>query len=134
MLASLATACRPPHARRWDEAGIVAAIVKVSHFDLANVATAVIRAAADRTIETPGAIANTAASCWDNRPAPTRQRRPPKPVEECLRHPGQYATACGGCRADRDAADTPPAPPERPRASDHAQEWLRAIRDGRVRP
>lgn len=74
-LVHLAQAIRPHGARRWDPPGIDAAIRKIGHLALADVALAVIRAADDRTLDTPGAIANTRSSCWrerqSDRPAPT---------------------------------------------------------------
>ena len=42
-LAELAAACRPHGAPRWDAAGIVAAIGKVKHLSLADVALAVFQ-------------------------------------------------------------------------------------------
>jgi len=55
-LAFLAKSCRPTGARRWDEAGIVAAIAQVRSRSLPEVAMAVIRAASDRDCQTPGVI------------------------------------------------------------------------------
>ena len=66
-LSYLAARCRPPHAPRWDEAGIAAAIAKVKHLHLADVALSVIRAADDAKAETPGVIANTQAPNWQER-------------------------------------------------------------------
>ena len=62
-LTFLAKACRPTGAARWDEAGTVAAIAKVRDRQLATVAMAVIRAAADRDVESPGVIP-TNGSHW----------------------------------------------------------------------
>lgn len=64
MLATLACAARPHGARRWDAAGVMAAIGHVRHLDLATVGVVVLVAAADRDLETPGAIANTASPTW----------------------------------------------------------------------
>lgn len=63
MLATLATNCRPNGARRWDTAGIMAALKQVSDRGLAEVIMATIRAASDRDCETPGVIP-TAGSHW----------------------------------------------------------------------
>lgn len=52
----LAASCRPSGARRWNEAGIAAAVAKVAHRSLPDVILAVVRAAADRNAETPGVI------------------------------------------------------------------------------
>jgi hypothetical protein len=63
MLATLAAACRPNGARRWDTAGIMAALAKVADRALPEVALATIRAASDRECETPGVIPS-AGSHW----------------------------------------------------------------------
>jgi hypothetical protein len=63
MLTTLAIACRPTGARRWDSAGVMAAIKAVSDRSLAGVVMAVIRAASDRDVETPGVIP-TPGSHW----------------------------------------------------------------------
>lgn len=54
-------------ATNWDEAGIIAALAKVAQLDLADVTMAAMRAAADRTLETPGAIGNPSSPCWRER-------------------------------------------------------------------
>lgn len=56
MLTALAVACRPNGARRWDSAGVMAALEKVRDRNLASVILATIRAASDRDVETPGVI------------------------------------------------------------------------------
>lgn len=71
MLATLAVACRPYRAPTWDHAGIVANIAKVADRSLAEVALAVIRAAADREAASPGVIPSK-GSHWDE------QLKPPK--------------------------------------------------------
>jgi len=71
MLATLACAARPRGARRWDPAGVVAAIAKVRHLPLEEVTAATMRAAGDRTLDTPGAIGNTTTSCWRTQPGET---------------------------------------------------------------
>jgi hypothetical protein len=72
-----------PGAGPWDDAGVMAALKKVAHLDLAEVTGAALRAAADKTFSTPGGIANTSTSCW--RPAaPTMHRAQPiRPSERC---------------------------------------------------
>lgn len=64
-IAFLAAASRPSGARRWNEAGIIAAVDKVRSRSLAEVVMAVIRAAADRNAETPGVIPS-AGPHWRN--------------------------------------------------------------------
>jgi hypothetical protein len=88
LLATLARAIRPHGARRWDEAGIVAAIGRVKHLALADVAQAVIRAADDRSLETPGAIGNPSAPCWKERVADRPQ--PITPYD-----PAKFCDICG---------------------------------------
>lgn len=73
MLATLAIACRPHGAPRWDEAGVLAVLAKVRHLALADVTHAVIRAAEDREARTPGVIGVTTSPCW-------RDRDPARPV------------------------------------------------------
>ena len=84
ILATLACEARPRGAKRWDPAGVVAAIAKVRHLPLGEVTAATMKAAADRTFETPGAISNTTTSCW--RPDPTPVNPPtdaPDPSRTC---------------------------------------------------
>lgn len=59
----LAKASRPNGARRWDEAGIAAAVEQVRDRSLPEVILATIRAAADRDVDTPGVIP-TNGSHW----------------------------------------------------------------------
>lgn len=83
-LADLAVAIRPHGARRWDKPGIVAAIGRVKDLHLADVAMAVIRAADDRSLETPGAIGNPSAPCWaDRRPDRPQVRVSADPLSTC---------------------------------------------------
>lgn len=94
MLTTLAVACRPAHAPRWDEPGIMAAIAKVTHLALADVMMTVARAAADRSLEKPAAIGNPAAPCWRERVAePGPRALPPKPGHACLTC-GRHLDAC----------------------------------------
>jgi len=65
----------------------------------------------------------------------SNRARPPKKTDECPHHPGQWATSCGGCRADQLAGDE--HPPTRRDTSTvdhqaHAQACRTAI--GRVAP
>lgn len=92
-LTMLAIAARPSGARRWDGPGVIAALAKVAHLDLANVVMATMRAAADRNIETPGVIANTSSSCWRERVGERTGAQPPKREEACLTC-GRYLDAC----------------------------------------
>ena len=55
-IAFLAAAARPNGARRWNEAGIVAALAKIRTRSLHEVTIATMRAANDRNAETPGVI------------------------------------------------------------------------------
>lgn len=86
-LTYLAARCRPPHAPRWDEAGIAAGIARVRHLHLADVALSVIRAADDPNAKTPGVIANTSAPNWQE-----RSTSRPQPIE-----PYDRTACCGTC-------------------------------------
>ena len=97
MLAALATAARPHGARRWDAPGVMAALAKVRHLDLAEVLMAVGRAARDRDLNTPAAIGNTAAPCWVERPV---ERWQPEKVERSNR--------CGVCNQRREVCERTP--------------------------
>lgn len=55
-LTSQAIACRPTGARRWDAAGVMAAIKVIAHWSLAEVMVEVATAAADMAADTPGVI------------------------------------------------------------------------------
>ena len=87
MLATLAAACRPNGARRWDSAGTLAAIAKVKDRSLAEVVMAVIRAAADRDVDSPGVIP-TPGSHWQETAAvaPTPPPERVDPGERCTVH------------------------------------------------
>lgn len=86
-LTYLAIQCRPPHAPRWDDAGTYAAIAKVRHLNLADVALATIRAAADPGAQTPGVIANPQAPNWTERST----------VRTHLLEPYDAGSFCGTC-------------------------------------
>ena len=87
MLTALAIACRPHGARRWDAAGVMAALKQVSSRSLPEVILATIRAAADRDVETPGVIP-TAGSHWAEQLAP-------QPFTPTAAPPGTRCTICG---------------------------------------
>lgn len=97
MLAALAVAARPHGARRWDAPGVIAAIAKVKHLDLAEVIKTVGRAAGDRDLDTPAAIGNTTAPCWIERPI---ERWTPDKVE--------IADRCSTCGKSRDRCQNSP--------------------------
>ena len=93
MLASLAVDCRPNRAPTWDPAGVLENIGKVRHLDLAEVALAVIRAAADREARTPGVIPATNGSHWQEQLKP-----PPFQPDSTWNH--LRCSACGLHEAD----------------------------------
>lgn len=77
-IAFLAAAARPHGARRWDEAGIYANIMKVADRSLATVTIAVMQAAEDRNAQSPGVIPTTGPH-WrapEHAPAEVRELRP----------------------------------------------------------
>lgn len=102
MLATLAVACRPIGAKRWDAPGVIAALAKVNTLHLADVIHATIRAASDATLDTPAAIGNTASPSWraylDSRTLTTsgRQVRADERCNDCGKpethplHPGDH--------------------------------------------
>ncbi len=112
MLATLARACRPHGAARWDEPGIMAALKQVADRDLASVIIATITAASDRDCETPGVIptngshwtaaAKVAVTPPDNTPAGDRCTVCSKPEQACMSRPRF---------ADDDHAFSPPRGP-----------------------
>lgn len=97
MLATLAVAARPHGARRWDAPGVMAALLKVRHLELATVGMAVLRAAADRTIDTPGVLGNLGSPCWVERP-----------VERWQPEKTTASDRCGVCGLRRDRCETAP--------------------------
>ncbi len=97
-MAYVAVAARPHGAPRWDAAGVVAAIRKVSHLHLADVALAVFRAADDRSLNTPAPIGIPSAPCWRERNADRpAEARPFDPAETC----GHCSRIRAVCEADR---------------------------------
>jgi hypothetical protein len=103
-LAMLAIDCRPHGAPQWDMPGTRAAIKRVQHLALADVAAACARGGADRTLRTPAALGDTTSSAWRERltePVPTKPRI-------CPTHATQYHGAtCPSCRADQLAGPDP---------------------------
>lgn len=97
MLATLATAARPHGAPRWDAPGVMAALAKVAHLELAEVMMAVGRAARDRDLDTPAAIGNPAAPCWIERP-----------VERWMPDKTTPEGRCGICGNRRDRCENGP--------------------------
>ena len=95
-LAALAVACRPYGAPQWDPVGVTAAIAKVKHLGLADVAMAVIRAASDRDAKTPGVITATNSLHWREKlTEPSTKREPYDPQHTC----GVCGFAEADCRA-----------------------------------
>lgn len=82
-LAFLAAAVRPYRAPTWDEAGIVANIAKVRDRDLALVAMAVIRAAADPALKSPGVIPTNGPHWTEKLTEPKWQPEVLTPAERC---------------------------------------------------
>lgn len=94
----------------WDEHGTH--IVFADYLTRMNLGVAmdlVLRHAQDPDAKTPAAIKRKFAP---EPPKPDHRWMPPKRDEECPAHPGQRATACGGCRADELAGDTTDRPRE----------------------
>lgn len=88
-------------ASKWDEHGTYSVVAKFIGQNLATSVEQVTRHAADVEAKTPGAITRPFLPAAPERDS---RARPPKRTEECKKHPGQWATNCGGCNADRLAA------------------------------
>lgn len=102
-IAVLTAAARPHGAPRWDVPGIVAAIQRVQHIDLAEVMKACGRAAQMRDLRTPAPIGDLTSSAWRERLA--ELATPSKP-RICPTHGTQYTgPVCSSCRADQIATD-----------------------------
>lgn len=86
ILATLACASRPNGATRWDSAGVLAAIKRVSDRSLPEVIMAVIRAASDRDVETPGVIP-TPGDHW-------REQLKPQPFTPQVMSPNDRCSVC----------------------------------------
>lgn len=112
-LVTLAIDCRPTGAPRWDAQGIAAAIRKVQHLALADVAHAVIRAADDRSLQTPAPIGIPGSSCWRERSTERiGTATPPRREEACVECNKRVELCICGARKTRPDA---PAPAERTR-------------------
>jgi hypothetical protein len=97
MLTTLALACRPHGAPRWDAPGVMAAIKRVAHLRLADVTRAVTRAAEDTLLDTPAPIGIPTSPCWADHTLDDRPTREPwnsgtfcdvtgQPMERCRRN------------------------------------------------
>lgn len=88
----------------WDEVGILRKLEEVCTRNPLDVGMALMRLLADTGARTPGVLPKDGPH-WRERVATPEQqyRHPPKPHEECSRHPGQYRLSCGGCAADKRA-------------------------------
>lgn len=93
-LTYLAGRCRPTGAPRWDEAGIFAAIAKVRHMALDDVALSVIRAASDFNAKTPGVIANLRAPNWQERAGADARPYEPTAREDWCEYCGKPRELC----------------------------------------
>lgn len=78
----------------FDEAGIMAALAKVTHLDLGMVAMAAMRCAADASIKTPAMIGDPSSSVYRERVGPERARRNPSPLEACHTCGQDYTGTC----------------------------------------
>lgn len=88
MIASLAVACRPYNAPRWDEAGTLAAIKRIATWNLAVVIDNVIKHASDPKAASPGVIGGNYTPPELVKGTPL----PPKKHQQCTR--------CGGMLPD----------------------------------
>lgn len=100
-LARLVHLLRP----EWDEPGIFEALKKLARRDPFEVTLRAVRAASRPDCKTPGVIPLDGPHARDPQPHERPVGRGPTPEQECRTHPGQYATACSGCAADRIARE-----------------------------
>lgn len=121
-LAYLAARMRPTGASPWDEPGIVAALAKVQHLALPDVAMATIRAAANADAKTPGVIPNLAGEHWRERVTRSEVFRPP--------HRGEHCHLCGKWREACVCSDGPTLRPDAPspNVDDHIQRLRELVR------
>jgi len=119
MLATLAAACRPNGARRWDHAGIMAALKQVADRSLPEVIMATIRAAADRDAETPGVI-----------PGPGSHWAESASVRSFVPNSAPPGTRCTVCGRTRDGEHV--AHPYSPRHEHDPDEWVAHVAELRA--
>lgn len=118
-LAALAADVRPHGARRWDRAETLAAIKKLAHLSLADVALAVIRAADDRDANSPFAITNLTSPHW-------RERAVDRP-EPSVRSIGPWCATCGKSQ-QRHGGDHEFEPPAPKRDADSVRQIVQALK------
>jgi hypothetical protein len=103
-IAFLACAVRPHGASKWDEAGVLANVLKVRDRSLSSVVIATMQAAEDRGAQSPGVLP-TAGPHWRN---PESAPRPPLNTWD----PNAVCTTCSRpeaqCKSVRHADDDHP--------------------------
>lgn len=109
-------------ANTWDEAGIYAVIKQLIGRNLPTTVEQIARHASDAEAKTPGAINRP----FLPEPPKAGPNYPPKREQECAHHPGQWATSCHGCQADKLAGETRPAQPADPRRPDGSEHLKQA--------
>lgn len=95
-----------PGARDWRDAGLWPVLAKLEGHNLHLTIERVIRHAADPDARTPAAIERA----WVPEPPKAEVRYPAKAGDdtECRRHPGEHATGCRSCAADKKAGEDRP--------------------------
>lgn len=83
-----------PACPAFDEPGIMAALTRVQHINLAIVAMAAIRCAADPSIKTPAMIGDPSSSVYRERVGPDSGRRNPRPLDSCHRCGNAFGPSC----------------------------------------
>lgn len=97
-LVDLALSCRPYGSPRWNPAGVKAALRKVQELELGEVMKAVVRAAEDRELVTPGAIGNTDSPVWRERnDYRTKPLLPAEPTTVAQRVTAGAGSLCSIC-------------------------------------
>lgn len=95
-----------PGAREWQDPGLWPVLAKLEGHNLHLTIERVIRHAADPDARTPAAIDRPFVP---EVPAnPVRYPAKAGDQDECRRHPGEHATGCRACAADRIAGESGP--------------------------
>lgn len=102
-VAYLARAIRAstPGAPNFDEPGVMAALARVQHLNLAMVTMAAIRCAADPSIKTPAMIGDPSSTVYVERVGPERARRHVARVDACRRCGRELTGDCCDNPSDR---------------------------------
>lgn len=113
-----------PGAGPWDEHGLMSNLRKLQNRNLHMTTEHVLRHAADPKAKSPGVLL---AGFTPAAPSNAGTPHPPKKVDECREHPGQFAGNCATCLTDATRAyhdDDPVDPMPRTAALQAARKAL----------